>query len=132
MLTRGQMKRIIDRLPDSELRFLSQVMEGMLAVYKLQREAGASVPVGNDSARSKALRPLNDIIEEIDQGRKKDPMREVMITPVKDLLNQINTQPEPESPPKVSKTSKANERPAAQDEQAVIEARRREQQDWTV
>lgn len=130
MLTRGQMKRIIDRLPDSELRFLSQVMEGMLAVYKLQREAGASVPVGNDSARSKALRPLNDIIEEIDQGRKKDPMREVMITPVKDLLNQINTQPEPEPTPKASKTSKANERPA--DEQAVIEARRREQQDWTV
>ena len=99
MLTRGQMKRMIDRLPEGELRFLSQVMEGMLAVYKLQRDAGAAAPVGTDTARARALRPLNDILEEIEQGQKKDPMREVMITPVKDLIDQIIAK-EPAPPPK--------------------------------
>lgn len=90
MLTRGQMKRIVDRLPESELRFLSQVMEGMLAVYKLQRDSGAEAPVANAKARERMTQPLNDIIQEIDKNKKSDPLRDVMNTPVKDLMDKIN------------------------------------------
>lgn len=137
MLTRGQMKRMIDRLPEGELRFLSQVMEGMLAVYKLQRDAGAAAPVGTDTARARALRPLNDILEEIEQGQKKDPMREVMITPVKDLIDQINiqgeTQGEPAEPPvSAEQAPDFIESTGPDDEQARLEARRKEQRDWTI
>lgn len=96
MLTRGQMKRIIERLPDSEINFLSQVMEGMLAVYKLERLSGAPVPVGNEKAREAITEPLNEIIQEIDASRQADPMRQVMITPVKELLDKINQEQTPQ------------------------------------